>query len=114
MLTVNARLAGWSRFCTESKKTGKMDRVVIESENVAAILIRQKGKSEPQSFVLSISSHIISESNSNFMKPCLISRTRVVCPIIDIIHDDTFAYVKSFELHWGAINWEMHFRYFQY
>ena len=37
-------------------------------------------------------------------------RTRVVCPIIDIIHDDTFAYVKSFELHWGAINWEMHFR----
>ncbi|XP_003745400.1 polypeptide N-acetylgalactosaminyltransferase 13 [Galendromus occidentalis] len=39
-------------------------------------------------------------------------RTRVVCPIIDIIHDDTFAYVKSFELHWGAINWEMHFRWY--
>lgn len=37
-------------------------------------------------------------------------RTRVVCPVIDIIHDDTFAYVKSFELHWGALNWQLHFR----
>lgn len=39
-------------------------------------------------------------------------RTRVVCPVIDIIHDDTFAYVKSFELHWGALNWQLHFRWY--
>lgn len=38
-------------------------------------------------------------------------RTRVVCPVIDIIHDDTFAYIKTFELLWGAINWELHFRF---
>lgn len=39
-------------------------------------------------------------------------RTRVVCPVIDIISDDTFAYVRSFELHWGAFNWELHFRWY--
>ncbi|KAH9370958.1 hypothetical protein HPB48_013396 [Haemaphysalis longicornis] len=39
-------------------------------------------------------------------------RTRVVCPVIDIINDETFAYVRSFEMHWGAFNWEMHFRWF--
>lgn len=39
-------------------------------------------------------------------------RTRVVCPVIDIINDDTFAYVRSFELHWGAFNWELHFRWY--
>jgi len=39
-------------------------------------------------------------------------RTRVVCPVIDIINDNTFAYVRSFELHWGAFNWELHFRWY--
>ncbi|XP_075214208.1 polypeptide N-acetylgalactosaminyltransferase 13-like [Lycorma delicatula] len=39
-------------------------------------------------------------------------RKRVVCPVIDIISDDTFAYVRSFELHWGAFNWELHFRWY--
>ncbi len=38
--------------------------------------------------------------------------TTFVCPIIDIISDDHFGYVKSFSLHWGAFNWEMHFRWF--
>ncbi|XP_071452667.1 polypeptide N-acetylgalactosaminyltransferase 1-like [Hetaerina americana] len=39
-------------------------------------------------------------------------RTRVVCPVIDIINDITFAYVRSFELHWGAFNWHLHFRWY--
>lgn len=39
-------------------------------------------------------------------------RKRVVCPVIDIISDETFAYVKSFELHWGAFNWDLHFRWY--
>ncbi len=40
------------------------------------------------------------------------SRTSIVSPVIDIINDDTFAYTKSFSLHWGAFNWELHFRWF--
>lgn len=39
-------------------------------------------------------------------------RKTVVCPVIDIINDDTFAYVKSFELHWGALNWNLQFRWY--
>ena len=37
-------------------------------------------------------------------------RTAVVCPVIDIINDDSFQYVKSFSLHWGGFNWELNFR----
>ncbi|XP_006616311.1 polypeptide N-acetylgalactosaminyltransferase 3-like isoform X2 [Apis dorsata] len=39
------------------------------------------------------------------------NRTRVVSPVIDIINDDTFSYTRSFELHWGAFNWDLHFRW---
>ena len=38
--------------------------------------------------------------------------TAVVCPVIDIINDDSFSYVKSFALHWGGFNWELNFRWF--
>ncbi|XP_023216593.1 polypeptide N-acetylgalactosaminyltransferase 3-like [Centruroides sculpturatus] len=40
------------------------------------------------------------------------NRKTVACPVIDVIHDETFAYVKSFELHWGAFNWELHYRWY--
>ncbi|KAL1497219.1 hypothetical protein ABEB36_008215 [Hypothenemus hampei] len=39
-------------------------------------------------------------------------RKTVVCPVIDNIHDNTFAYIKSFELHWGAFNWNLQFRWY--
>ncbi|XP_019758989.1 polypeptide N-acetylgalactosaminyltransferase 3 isoform X2 [Dendroctonus ponderosae] len=39
-------------------------------------------------------------------------RKTVACPVIDIIHDDSFAYIKSFELHWGAFNWNLQFRWY--
>lgn len=39
--------------------------------------------------------------------------TNVVCPVIDIISDENFGYMKSFELHWGAFNWQLHFRFEQ-
>ncbi|KAF4518104.1 hypothetical protein B566_EDAN007805 [Ephemera danica] len=44
--------------------------------------------------------------------PIAEDRKNVVCPIIDIISDDTFAYIRSFELHWGAFNWQLHFRWY--
>lgn len=40
--------------------------------------------------------------------------SNVVCPVIDIISDKNFGYIKSFELHWGAFNWQLHFRFDQY
>ena len=35
-----------------------------------------------------------------------------VCPIIDIISDETFALLRSFELHHGGMSWNLHFRWF--
>ena len=40
------------------------------------------------------------------------NKTRVVSPVIDIINDNSFSYTRSFELHWGAFNWALHFRWF--
>jgi polypeptide N-acetylgalactosaminyltransferase len=36
----------------------------------------------------------------------------IVSPVIDVIHEQTFAYARSVDLHWGAINWALHFRWF--
>ncbi|GAB0096359.1 Polypeptide N-acetylgalactosaminyltransferase [Sergentomyia squamirostris] len=56
------------------------------------------------------------ECSPGWLEPLLAEihkdRRRVACPVIDIISDDNFSYVKSFELHWGAFNWQLHFRWF--
>lgn len=56
------------------------------------------------------------ECTIGYLEPLLArvkeNRKNVVCPVIDIISDDNFGYLKSFELHWGAFNWQLHFRYF--
>ncbi|XP_053691775.1 polypeptide N-acetylgalactosaminyltransferase 3 [Sabethes cyaneus] len=56
------------------------------------------------------------ECSPGWLEP-LLARVRenprkVVCPVIDIISDDNFSYIKSFEFHWGAFNWQMHFRWY--
>lgn len=40
------------------------------------------------------------------------NRHSIVSPVIDIINDETFQYVRSFELHQGGFNWALHFRWF--
>lgn len=55
------------------------------------------------------------ECSIGWLEPLLarvrLDRRKVVCPVIDIISDDNFSYIKSFELHWGAFNWRLHFRW---
>lgn len=55
------------------------------------------------------------ECTTGYLEPLLArvkaDRKNVVCPVIDIISDENFGYLKSFELHWGAFNWQLHFRY---
>ncbi|CAG0890733.1 unnamed protein product [Cyprideis torosa] len=62
------------------------------------------------------SSKILSHRPTGWLEPLLFTvsedRRNVVSPIIDIIDDKTFAYVKSLELHWGGFNWNMHFRWY--
>lgn len=54
------------------------------------------------------------EATMGWLEPLLArvkeNRTNVVCPVIDIISDENFGYMKSFEMHWGAFNWQLHFR----
>lgn len=61
-----------------------------------------------------LDSHI--EATTGWLEP-LLFRIRqapqtVVCPVIDIINDQTFAYSRSFDSHWGAMNWALSFRWF--
>lgn len=46
-------------------------------------------------------------------KLLLHSRTRVVCPIIDVISDETFEYVPASDMTWGGFNWKLNFRWYR-
>ena len=36
----------------------------------------------------------------------------LVSPVIDVIHDETFAFARSFDQHVGGFNWNLQFRWF--
>lgn len=56
------------------------------------------------------------EATKGWLEPLLeqiqIDRRTAACPIIDIINEDTFAFTRSFELHLGAFNWGLNFRWY--
>ena len=37
-------------------------------------------------------------------------RTNVICPIIDVISDDTFEFLTGSDLTYGGFNWKLNFR----
>ncbi|XP_056644328.1 polypeptide N-acetylgalactosaminyltransferase 13-like isoform X1 [Diorhabda sublineata] len=92
-------------------------RVIIlrSVERIGLIKARLKGARAAKGEVLTfLDAHC--ECTVGWLQPLLhvISKdkTTVICPTIDIINHDTFAYVKSFELHWGAFNWNLQFRWY--
>lgn len=40
-------------------------------------------------------------------------RHTVVCPIIDVISDDTFEYIPASDMTWGGFNWKLNFRWYR-
>lgn len=40
------------------------------------------------------------------------SRTAVVCPIIDVISDETFEYMAGSDMTYGGFNWKLNFRWY--
>ena len=36
----------------------------------------------------------------------------MVCPIIDVIDDDSFAYIAGSDSTWGGFNWRLNFRWY--
>lgn len=90
-------------------------RVLHTHERVGLVRARLMGAQEARGQVLTfLDAHCECTVGwlENLISRIAEDRTRVVCPVIDIINDDTFAYVRSFELHWGAFNWELHFRWY--
>lgn len=43
---------------------------------------------------------------------CYLSRTAVVCPIIDVISDETFEYMAGSDMTYGGFNWKLNFRWY--
>ncbi|XP_074041113.1 polypeptide N-Acetylgalactosaminyltransferase 5 isoform X2 [Leptinotarsa decemlineata] len=40
-------------------------------------------------------------------------RKTVVCPIIDVISDETFEYITASDMTWGGFNWKLNFRWYR-
>ncbi|XP_015607983.1 polypeptide N-acetylgalactosaminyltransferase 3 [Cephus cinctus] len=89
-------------------------RVLRSHKRIGLVNARLLGANDAKGEVLTfLDAHC--ECTAGWLEPLLEAvaknRTRVVSPVIDIINDDTFSYTRSFELHWGAFNWDLHFRW---
>ncbi|XP_035736590.1 polypeptide N-acetylgalactosaminyltransferase 3-like isoform X1 [Vespa mandarinia] len=99
----------------EYVRTLSVSTKVLRSEKrIGLINARLLGAKEAKGEVLTfLDAHC--ECTVGWLEPLLEAvgknRTRVVSPVIDIINDDTFSYTRSLELHWGAFNWDLHFRW---
>ncbi|KAL7645696.1 UNVERIFIED_CONTAM: hypothetical protein RMT77_002573 [Armadillidium vulgare] len=90
-------------------------KVIRAGNRTGLIRSRLLGAQESKGEVLTfLDAHC--EVTKGWLEPLLSrigeDKTRVVCPIIDIIDESSFQYVRSFELHWGAFNWNLHYRWY--
>ncbi|XP_041775063.1 polypeptide N-acetylgalactosaminyltransferase 5 isoform X1 [Anopheles merus] len=57
------------------------------------------------------------ECTEGWLEPLLarivLDRKTVVCPIIDVISDETFEYVTASDQTWGGFNWKLNFRWYR-
>jgi len=57
------------------------------------------------------------ECTEGWLEPLLArvaeNRKIVVCPIIDVISDETFEYVTASDMTWGGFNWKLNFRWYR-
>lgn len=55
------------------------------------------------------------ECTEGWLEPLLariaINRKTVVCPIIDVISDESFQYISASDMTWGGFNWKLNFRW---
>ncbi|XP_067934331.1 polypeptide N-acetylgalactosaminyltransferase 13-like [Watersipora subatra] len=56
------------------------------------------------------------ECTQGWLEPLLYeihnNKKAVVCPIIDVIDDDSFAYIAGSDHTWGGFNWRLNFRWY--
>ncbi|CAG2181760.1 unnamed protein product, partial [Oppiella nova] len=89
-------------------------RVIVLRTGKRSGLIRARliGAKEAKGQVLTfLDSHC--ECTIGWLEPLLTriaeDRTRVVCPIIDVISDENFKYIPASDMTWGGFNWKLNF-----
>ncbi|KAI6177009.1 Polypeptide N-acetylgalactosaminyltransferase [Aphelenchoides bicaudatus] len=90
-------------------------KLIRSEDRVGLIRARLMGAAEAVGDVLTfLDSHC--ECTEGWLVPLLArikeNRKNVVCPIIDVINDNTFAYQKGIELFRGGFNWNLQFRWY--
>ncbi|XP_048754364.2 polypeptide N-acetylgalactosaminyltransferase 13-like isoform X2 [Ostrea edulis] len=90
-------------------------RVIRSEERTGLIRARLKGAKEAKGKVITfLDAHC--ECTEGWLEPLLYEihkdRTAVVCPIIDVIGDDTFEYITGSDMTWGGFNWKLNFRWY--
>lgn len=98
-----------------SSARGVVIKVLRSKQRIGLIRSRLLGVEKAIGKVLTfIDAHC--EATPGWLEPLLeqikVDRKVAVCPIIDIINEDTFAFTRSFELHLGAFNWGLNFRWY--
>ncbi|VDI19498.1 polypeptide N-acetylgalactosaminyltransferase [Mytilus galloprovincialis] len=89
---------------------------VIRSESRTGLIrARLKGAAASKGKVITfLDAHC--ECTEGWLEPLLSEihkdRTAVVCPIIDVISDDTFEYIPGSDMTWGGFNWKLNFRWY--
>ena len=48
--------------------------------------------------------------DSSYIFPAA-NRKAVVCPVIDVISDESFEYITASDMTWGGFNWKLNFRW---
>ncbi|BFY99016.1 hypothetical protein BsWGS_02055 [Bradybaena similaris] len=90
--------------------------VLRTGERIGLIRARLKGAHISKGQVITfLDAHC--ECTEGWLEPLLSEihndRTAVVCPIIDVISDDTFEYITGSDMTWGGFNWKLNFRWYQ-
>ncbi|KAK9505613.1 hypothetical protein O3M35_009624 [Rhynocoris fuscipes] len=90
-------------------------RVLRTGDRIGLIKARLLGAKQATGHILTfLDAHC--ECTKGWLEPLIVrvaeDRSRIVCPVIDVISDETFAYIRSFALHWGAFNWKLQFRWY--
>ncbi|KAI3413543.1 RICIN [Globodera pallida] len=97
------------------KRLSVRTKLIRVRKRVGLIRARLIGAQEARGAVLTfLDSHC--ECTDGWLEPLLArireERRAVVCPIIDVIDDRTFAYQKGIELFRGGFNWNLQFRWY--
>lgn len=89
--------------------------VVRMGTRTGLIRARLRGASQAKGKVITfLDAHC--ECTEGWLEPLLFeihkNRTSVVCPIIDVISDDSFEYIVGSDMTWGGFNWRLNFRWY--